>query len=193
MRRRFSSELCHAPTSPPEREPCPMVGREQSRRPHGNTPSGRHVFVIFSLCQVARRRGVGPIRRNAEAGPGPSRKECAQACHLLVSSELCHFARLGQAWVARSPLRRSAGRSCVATPRGHVQDRATGRGETEGGGISLQAPAVEKARRLASPAYILRAAVDSRATLQDRRYDGGPSALRFRLRNIRERLEQGRS
>ena len=38
--------------------------------------------------------------------------------------ELCHFARLAQAWVARSSLRKSAGRSSVATPRGHVQDRA---------------------------------------------------------------------
>ena len=120
------------------RESCPMVGREPSRRPHDNTPSRSHVFVVISLCEVARR-GVGPIRCNAEAGRGPSRKERADVYQLLVSSDLCHFARLGQAWVTRSPLRRSAGRSSVATPRGHVQDRTAGRGETEGGGISLQA------------------------------------------------------
>ena len=99
-----------------------MVGREPSRRPHDNTPSGRHVFVVISLCEVARR-GDG---HNAEAGRGPSRKECSEIYQLLVSSELCHFARLGQAWVARNPLRRAAGRSSVAAPRNHVKDRAAG-------------------------------------------------------------------
>ena len=39
----------------------------------------------------------------------------------------------------------SAGRSSVATPRGHVQGRAAGRGETEGGSISLQARVSDKA------------------------------------------------
>jgi signal transduction histidine kinase len=109
--------------------------REPSRRPHDNTPPRSHVFVVFSFCEVARR-GVGPDHRNAKAGRGPSRKKRAEIYHLLVSSELCHFARLAQAWVARASLRTSAGRSSVATPRGHVQDRATGRGETEGGGLS---------------------------------------------------------
>jgi hypothetical protein len=70
--------------------------------------------------------GVGPIRRNAEGGRGPSRKERAEVYQLLVSSDLCHFARLGQPWGARSPLQRFAGRPSVAAPRGNVQDRAAG-------------------------------------------------------------------
>src|SRR4029077_8597878 len=173
MRRRSSYEICHAPTSLPERESCPMVGGEPRRRPHDNTPPRSHVFVVFSLCEVARR-GVGPNRCNAEGGRGPSRKERADVYELLVSSDLCHFARLGQAWVTRCPLRRSGGRSSVATPRGHVQDRAAGRGETEGGSTSLQARAFDRARsrQPASPAYTLRAAVGPRAPVPDRRCAG---------------------
>src|SRR6516162_7802201 len=184
MRRRSSSEICHAPTSLPERESCPMVGGEPRRRPHDNTPPRSHVFVVISLREVARH-GVGPNRCNTERGWGPSWKERAEVYQLLVSSDLCHFARLGQAWVARNPLRRSGGRSSIATPRGHVQDRAVGRGETEGGSTSLQARAFDRvrSRRPASAAYKLRAAVDSRATVRDRRCAGKESGLRFCLQN----------
>ena len=31
-----------------------MVGGEPRRRPHDNTPPRRHVFVVISLCEVAR-------------------------------------------------------------------------------------------------------------------------------------------
>jgi hypothetical protein len=136
MRRRSSSEICHPPTSLPEREPCPMVGREPSRRPHDNTPSGRHVFVVLSLCEVARG-GVGPIRRNAEAGRGLSRKERAEIYHLLLSSELCPFACLGQAWVARSPLRRSACRSTTIPITWRNRRTGTAKAQNQGDGKAV--------------------------------------------------------
>src|SRR5215472_2640989 len=103
MCRSSSFEICHASTSLPEREPCPMVGGEPSRGPHDNTPPGRHLLVIFSLCKVVRRR-IGSIRHNVEGGWRPPRKKRPKLYHPLVSSELRYFACLGQARVAGSPL-----------------------------------------------------------------------------------------
>src|SRR5262249_11354926 len=98
-----------------------MVGGEPSRRTYDNTPPGRHLLVIFSLCKVVRRR-IGSIRRNVKGGRRQPRKERPKLYHPLVSSELRYFACLGQGRVADSPLCRSVARSSVATPRSYIQD-----------------------------------------------------------------------